>query len=156
MNSFKGYMNSRILNICIQMTKVKINCHPKTPFSGHFWVYVVDFHSEDGKMAFFRYDFQIFQHFLHKKWSKCNSLEVILQSSDFLNTDVRETLLVSCNVSYTMFTRAKSSRLISCHFIPIKVLGGGQTSDYDRKLLGTLGVKKNHISNGFSGGNGAS
>ena len=42
------------------------------------------------------------------------------------------------------------------NFIPIKVLGGGQTSDYDRKLLGTLGVKKNHISNGFSGGNGAS
>ena len=41
------------------------------------------------------------------------------------------------------------------NFIPIKVLGGGQTSDYDRKLLGTLGVKKNHISNGFSGGNGA-
>ena len=42
------------------------------------------------------------------------------------------------------------------NFISIKVLGGGQTSDYDRKLLGTLGVKKNHISNGFSGGNGAS
>ena len=103
MNSFKGYMSSRILNICIQMTKVKINCPSKTPFLGHFWVYFVDFHSEVGKMAFFRYDFQILQHFLHKKWSKCNSLEVILQSSDFLNTDVRETLLVSCNVSYAFF-----------------------------------------------------
>ena len=82
------------------MTKVKINCPSKTPFLGHFWVYLVDFHSEDGKIAFFKYDFQILQHFLHKKWSKCNSLEVILQSSDFLNTDVRETLLVSWNVSY--------------------------------------------------------
>ena len=100
MNSFKGYMSSRISNICIQMTKVKINCPSKTPFLGHFWVYFVDFHSEDGKIAFFKYDFQILQHFLHKKWSKCNSLEVILQSSDFLNTDVRETLLVSWNVSY--------------------------------------------------------
>ena len=43
----------------------------------------------------------------------------------------------------------------SMNFISIEVLGGGQISDYDRKLLGTLGVKKNHISNGFSGGNGA-
>jgi len=80
--------------------KGKNKLSPKNAIFRPFCVYFVDFHSEDGKMAFFRYDFQIFQHFLHKKWSKCNSLEVILQSSDFLNTDVRETLLVSWNVSY--------------------------------------------------------
>ena len=37
-------------------------------------------------------------------------------------------------------------------FIPIKILGGGHLIYYDRKLLYILGIKKNHITSGFSGG----
>ena len=62
--------------------------------------------------------------------------------------------VLKCNAIGLIQVRSRSEP--NMNFIPIKVLGGGQTSDYDRKLLGTLGVKKNHISNGFSGGNGAS
>ena len=38
-------------------------------------------------------------------------------------------------------------------YIPSKFLGG-HTSQYDRELVDTLGVQKNHISNGRRGGEG--
>ena len=65
------------------MTKIEINCHPKTPFLGHFWVYFVNLYSEDGKMAFSRCDFQNLQSFLHKKWSGLVSLELNLMNNNF-------------------------------------------------------------------------
>ena len=67
----------------IVVTMVKINCHPKTPFLGDFWVYFVNFHSEDDKIGFSRCDFQLLQQFLHKKWSSFISLRLNLKYNNF-------------------------------------------------------------------------
>ena len=86
----------------IVVTMVEINCPPKTPFLCDFGVYFVNFHSEDDKIGFSRCDFQLLQHFLHKKWSTFVSLGLNLKNNNFWGAASQKP--TSCLALYHIWT----------------------------------------------------